>query len=94
MRESSFSDGESNPDYVSYLLRMWYESGAGESSDEEDKPTCRASVVSTLTGKRRGFANLDALFGFLQQQESTMLDSHVKHDHSEEGHKAQDTTTT
>lgn len=73
---------------------MWRESGTGGSSDEEVKPTWRASVVSTLTGKRRGFANLDDLFDFLRRQESTMLDRHLSHHQSGEGHNGLDTTET
>jgi hypothetical protein len=41
--------------------------GHGEPSDKEDKQTWWASVVSTVTGNRRGFANLDALFDFLRR---------------------------
>jgi hypothetical protein len=73
---------------------MWRESGAGESSNEEDKPTWRASVVSTLTGKRRGFASLDDLVDFLRRQESTMLDGHPNEHQSEEGDSSLATTAT
>ena len=65
----------SRPEYISYLLRMWR-----EARTHERDPTWRASVVSTLTGKRRGFANLDDLFDFLrQQQESAPLDGNQNH---------------
>jgi hypothetical protein len=93
-RESSLNGGESDPDYVSYLLRMWRESGAGGSSVEEDKPVWRASVLSAATGKRRGFASLDDLFGFLRGHESTMLDRHPNHDQGKEARGALDTTAT
>jgi hypothetical protein len=79
---------------VSYLLRMWRESDAGEASDEEDQPTWRASVVSTLTGKRRGFASLDDLFDFLRRQEGTMLDNHLDRDRGAEGHNTLETGAT
>lgn len=88
------NDGESSPDYVSYLLRMWREAGTRESSAEESKPTWRASVVSTLTGKRQGFASLDDLFSFLRRQEGTMLDNHLDRDQSAEGHNTLETGAT
>ena len=47
-------------DYQSYLLRLWRE------NDEEKG--WRASLESSRTGERRGFARLDDLFGFLRQQ--------------------------
>ena len=47
-------------DYRSYLLRLWRE-------DDEDNGW-RASLESSRTGERRGFARLDDLFGFLRQQ--------------------------
>ena len=70
---------------MSYLLRMWRESGAGEPSDKGKRPAWRASVVSTLTGKRRGFANLDELFDFLRRRENTLLDESPNDHPSEEG---------
>lgn len=61
------SERQRSPDYVSYLLRLWCENDAGESTRENDTPVWRASVVSTLTGRRQGFANLEALFNFLRE---------------------------
>lgn len=46
--------------YRSYLLRLWREDGGQQ--------FWRASLQSTETGERRGFASLDALFGFLREQ--------------------------
>ena len=54
--------------YVAYLLRLWR-------VKEEGKTTWRASLQSPQTRERRGFASLDALFDFLQQQTETALDS-------------------
>lgn len=68
------SHGESSPDYVSYLLRIWREGASRESSHDEGKPTWRASVDNVLTGERRGFANLDELFDFLRRHEESRLD--------------------
>lgn len=48
------------PDYLSYLLRLWREG--------EGRATWRASLESSHTGERKGFASLDDLFGFLQEQ--------------------------
>jgi hypothetical protein len=64
---------------------MWRESGAGEPPDEKGRQIWRASLVSTLTGKRRGFANLDDLFCFLRQHEIELLDRHPQDHQSEEG---------
>jgi len=47
--------------YISYLIRLWQVKNAG-------KLVWRASLESPSTGERRGFANLDDLFGFLQRQ--------------------------
>jgi hypothetical protein len=49
------------PRYLAYLLRLWQ---AG--SDEE--LTWRASLESPRTGERLGFASLDALVKFLEEQ--------------------------
>jgi hypothetical protein len=49
------------PDYLSYLLRLWRVSG-------EEKAVWRASLESPHTGERRGFANLTDLFTFLEKE--------------------------
>ena len=51
------------PDYLSYLLRLWQVSGKGE-------PVWRASLESPHTGERHGFAGLTDLFTFLEQETS------------------------
>jgi hypothetical protein len=56
------------PDYVSYLLRLW------RASDGEG-PAWRASLESPHTGERRGFASLDELFDFLQQEITVSSDA-------------------
>jgi hypothetical protein len=56
------------PDYVSYLLRLW------RASDGEDT-VWRASLESPHTGERKGFASLDELFDFLRQQTAVSSDS-------------------
>ncbi len=49
------------PAYLSYLLRLW------RAPDGDDQPW-RASLQDTLTGERRGFADLGALCAFLQTE--------------------------
>jgi hypothetical protein len=55
---------DEHPDYHSYLLRMWRENAT-------EKSVWRASLESSLTGEQQGFAGLDDLFNFLQQQTSS-----------------------
>jgi hypothetical protein len=47
--------------YLAYMLRLWQVSSDGE-------PIWRASLESPHTGERHGFANLEALFAFLEKQ--------------------------
>ena len=47
--------------YLSYLLRLWQVSSDGEQ-------VWRASSESPGTGERRGFANVECLFTFLQEK--------------------------
>jgi len=49
------------PTYLSYLLRLWRVSN-------DDKPLWRASLQSAETRERVGFAGLEELFDYLQQQ--------------------------
>ena len=49
------------PDYLSYLLRLWLEDG-------EEPTNWRASLESALTHKRFIFPSLMELFAFLQRQ--------------------------
>ena len=49
------------PRYLAYLLRLW-QAGNGE------ELTWRASLESPRTGERRGFASLEALVAFLEEQ--------------------------
>jgi len=46
---------------MSYLLRLWQTRSGGEL-------VWRASLQSPDTGERTGFASLESLFTFLQQQ--------------------------
>jgi hypothetical protein len=63
------------PNYFSYLLRLWreYDDGMPHRVDEapehtESKWIWLASLESSLTGQRQGFANLEELFAFLRRQ--------------------------
>jgi hypothetical protein len=57
--------------YQSYLLRMWKESESGE---------WRALLLTIPTQERRHFANLQALFDYLDcQAGSSPLGSGLKH---------------
>jgi len=47
--------------YLSYLLRLWPVEDGGERM-------WRASLESARSGQRTGFASLDDLFDFLEQQ--------------------------
>lgn len=52
--------GEEQPDYQSYLLRLW--------RVDEGADGVQVSLESTHTGRRRGFANLEAMLDFLRRQ--------------------------
>ena len=56
--------------YLSYLLRLWQESPG---APPRDPPLWRASLESPQSDERRGFASLDELFAYLQEQTSTVL---------------------
>jgi hypothetical protein len=47
--------------YFAYMLRLWQVGSDGE-------PIWRASVESPHSGELRGFANLELLFAFLEEQ--------------------------
>jgi hypothetical protein len=47
--------------YRSYLIRLWQ-------VKEDEEAFWRASLESPVTGECHGFANLKALFAFLEEQ--------------------------
>jgi hypothetical protein len=47
--------------YLAYLLRLWR-------VNDEEGPVWRASLESPHSGERRGFANLELLFAFLEEK--------------------------
>ena len=52
--------------YLAYMLRLWQVSSDGE-------PIWRTSLESPHTGERHGFANLELLFAFLEEQTGGQL---------------------
>jgi hypothetical protein len=65
--------------YYSYLLRLWRDDDRGmhrqvdKASHYTEKTTIwLASLESSLSGQRQGFANLDGLFSFLRRQTGTV----------------------
>jgi hypothetical protein len=67
------------PDYLSYLLRLWREDG-------EEPTNWRASLESALTRKRHVFPSLMELFAFLQRQ--TVVRCDVSEDESATGQRS------
>ena len=67
---------QEQPDYLSYLLRLWRVS--------EEKAAWRASLESSHTGERQGFASLDDLFDFLQKQIGAVPDANADEDENRE----------
>jgi hypothetical protein len=49
------------PDYMAFLLRLWR-------VDEADGVQWRASLEEASTGEQRGFADIDRLCAFLEEQ--------------------------
>jgi hypothetical protein len=52
---------DSPPRYLSYMLRLWQ-------TDVNGELVWRASLESPHTGERQGFADLESLFAFLEEQ--------------------------
>jgi hypothetical protein len=61
-------DSVEQPDYSSYLLRLWRQRNG-------ERPMWRASLKSARSGEQVGFANLEDLFHFLRSRTSTMPDA-------------------
>jgi len=60
--------------YRSYILRLWKATHDGE-------PVWQASLQSTATGQRHGFADMESLFTYLT---SPAVDESVTPDHNTE----------
>ncbi len=63
--------------YLAYMLRLWQVGGDGE-------PTWRASLESPHTGERQGFAGLQALLAFLEEQTRSTEDPSATSDERKE----------
>jgi hypothetical protein len=59
------------PGYLAYMLRMWR-------VDTEEGTVWRASVESSHTGERHGFANLELLFAFLEEKTGELAQREVR----------------
>jgi hypothetical protein len=70
---NSPNDSSRPPEYLSFLLRLWQVDG-GDKQAGAGATIWRASIENPLTGERRGFASLDALFVFLRQQTGALSD--------------------
>jgi hypothetical protein len=60
--------GKTEPDYLSYLLRLWRADDKDSTQQGDKRVVWRASLQNTRTRDRRGFASLEELFRFLQGQ--------------------------
>jgi hypothetical protein len=60
-------DAGKQRDYISYLLRMWRDSG-DEGSPPSKEALWRATLQSPHTGERTGFGDLETLFAYLRAQ--------------------------
>jgi len=59
---------DQQPHYLAYMLRLWEARTGGEQ-------VWRASLESPHTGERHGFASLQVLFTFLEQQTKSQTES-------------------
>ncbi|MGD9029326.1 MAG: hypothetical protein PVG25_05900 [Anaerolineae bacterium] len=72
---------QERPGYISYLMRLWRDDDECTLDPEDKRHHCgqvrivwRASLESALSGKRRSFASLDALFTFLRRETGALCD--------------------
>ena len=70
-RESSVEQ----TDYFSYLLRLWRVTERGDTLRTGKQTAWRASLQSSRTGEKQGFASLENLFAFLRRQTGAVLDT-------------------
>lgn len=78
--DDNLRDTKAQPDYLSYLLRLWRVSG-DQGARRGGDVNWRASLESPHSGERVGFAGLEELFDFLLRQ--TGLASHLDETHGE-----------
>ena len=61
------------PTYQSYLLRLWRVA-------DDERPVWRASLEHPVSGERRGFSSLEALFIFLRSECALMPEDDAEDD--------------
>jgi hypothetical protein len=67
------------PDYVSFMLRLWRENADAVGEHGATGQVWRASLESSRTGERWGFANLRELFAFLRRHTSGVEEGDGEH---------------
>ena len=72
--------GKKEPDYLSYLLRLWRTDAKKGSPSEGEHPVWRASLQSPQTGERVGFLSLEKLFDFLRRETSVARERDIEQD--------------
>jgi hypothetical protein len=61
---------DESPRYLAYMLRLWQ-------VEAEEGPAWRALLESPHSGERRGFANLELLFAFLEEKTGELAQGEV-----------------
>lgn len=61
------------PTYLSYLLRLWRVA-------DDERPVWHASLEHPVSGERRGFSGLEALFMFLRSECALMPEGDAEDD--------------
>jgi hypothetical protein len=54
--------------YLAYLLRLWQEGASPGGKALGERPLWRASLERPQSGERLGFASLEDLFSFLEEE--------------------------
>ena len=74
MIDTPKSTGE-QPDYLSFLLRLWRMSGGEGAQHDAEATVWRASLQDTLTSERVNFSSLDDLVAYLRQRMGVVSDA-------------------
>ena len=73
MIDTPKSTGE-QPDYLSFLLRLWRMSGSEGAQRDAEAIVWRASLQDTLTNERVNFSSLQDLVVYLRQRMGLLSD--------------------
>jgi hypothetical protein len=68
MVDPEVARAKDQPVHISYLLRLWRETGGWDPTGGGERAVWRASLESPRTGERWGFAGLTDLFAFLERE--------------------------